>query len=41
MRKVRDAMAEILDHTTLADVCNDVDARRKRPDVPEELMFYI
>ena len=41
MRKVRDAMAEILDHTTLADVCNDVDSRRRGPDIPEELMFYI
>ena len=41
MRQVRDAMAGILDHTTLADVCKDVDARRKGPDVPEELMFYI
>jgi Rrf2 family protein len=41
MRRVRDAMADILDHTTLADVCNEVDSRRKGPDVPEELMFYI
>jgi Rrf2 family protein len=41
MRRVRDAMAEILDHTTLADVCNEVNSRRKGPDVPEELMFYI
>lgn len=41
MRKVRNAMAEILDNTTLADVCKDVDSRRKGPDVPEELMFYI
>lgn len=41
MRRVRDAMADILDHTTLADVCSEVDSRRKGPDVPEELMFYI
>ncbi|HYP07180.1 MAG TPA: Rrf2 family transcriptional regulator, partial [Bryobacteraceae bacterium] len=34
MRKVRNAMAEILDNTTLADVCKDVDSRRKGPDVP-------
>lgn len=41
MRRVRDAMAEILDRTTLADVCNEVNSRQKGPDVPEELMFYI
>jgi len=41
MRRVRDAMAEILDHTTLADVCAEVDTRRKAGDMPEELMFYI
>jgi Rrf2 family protein len=42
MRRVRDAMAEILDQTTLADVCAEVDARRKKAgEVPEELMFYI
>jgi hypothetical protein len=41
MRQVRDAMAGILDHTTLADVCREVDSRRKGSDVPEELMFYI
>jgi Rrf2 family protein len=39
MRRVRDAMAEILDHTTLADVCAEVDARMKTNS--EELMFYI
>lgn len=32
MRRVRDAMAAILDETTLAMVCNDVEiARRKSP----------
>jgi Rrf2 family protein len=41
MRRVRDAMAEILDHTTLADVCADVDARRKAGESEEALMFYI
>jgi Rrf2 family protein len=43
MRQVRDAMAAILDHTTLADVCNTV----KRIDEQEyekeraALMYYI
>lgn len=41
MRRVRDAMVEILDHTTLADVCADVDARRKASEPEEALMFYI
>jgi Rrf2 family protein len=41
MRRVRDAMAEILDHTTLADICSEVDERRKPAGLPEELMFYI
>jgi Rrf2 family protein len=42
MRKVRDAMAEILDNTTLADVCADVDQRRRLATPDEEaLMFYI
>jgi Rrf2 family protein len=41
MRRVRDAMAEILDHTTLADVCAEVDTRLKAGATPEELMFYI
>jgi Rrf2 family protein len=42
MRRVRDAMAEILDNTTVADVCAEVDQRRKSA-VPDEeaLMFYI
>ena len=42
MRRVRDAMAEILDRTSLADVCAEVDERRKKADqIPEEIMFYI
>ena len=41
MRRVRDAMAEILDHTTLADVCAEVDTRLKAGANAEELMFYI
>ena len=34
MRRVRDAMAEILDHTTLADVCAEVDSRLKAGATP-------
>ncbi|HYI97008.1 MAG TPA: Rrf2 family transcriptional regulator [Bryobacteraceae bacterium] len=41
MRRVRDAMAEILDNTTVADVCAEVDQRRKSPEEEEALMFYI
>lgn len=42
MRRVRDAMAEILDNTTLADVCAEVEERRKAGSPEEEaLMFYI
>ena len=39
MRRVRDAMADILDHTTLADVCSEVDLIRKETEEP--IMFYI
>jgi DNA-binding IscR family transcriptional regulator len=40
MKRVRDAMAAILDTTTLADVCNEVDAL-KEADRDEPLMYYI
>ncbi len=41
MRQVRDATADILDHTTLADVCKKVDAARLEAEQGEELMYYI
>lgn len=43
MRQVRDAMAAILDHTTLADVCNTVRAidEQEYEKEKESLMYYI
>lgn len=41
MREVRDAMATILDKTTLAQVCGRVDDARAAAQDPEGLMFYI
>ena len=41
MRDVRDAMAEILDRTTLADVCRRVDSARTDSSDDQGLMFYI
>lgn len=41
MREVRDAMAAILDRTTLAMVCEKVDAAREGKDEIEALMYYI
>jgi Rrf2 family protein len=41
MREVRDAIAEILDRTTLAMVCEKVDAARARRIDPASLMYYI
>jgi Rrf2 family protein len=42
MKRVRDAMAEILDRTTLADVCHEVDAlKQKQLPTEAELMYYI
>ncbi len=44
MRDVRDAIAKILDSTTLADVCNRVDAVRGEAEAArgaQELMYYI
>ncbi len=39
MRDVRDAIAEILDRTTLQDVVDRVDASKEKPE--EALMYYI
>jgi Rrf2 family protein len=41
MRKVRDAIADILDQTTLADVVRQVDEARAGKEAKEGLMFYI
>lgn len=41
MRQVRDAIADILDSTTLADVIEKVDQARHAPDEPEVLMYEI
>ena len=41
MRQVRDATAQILDHTTLADVCRKVDEARYRSAPEAALMYYI
>jgi Rrf2 family protein len=41
MRQVRDATAAILDKTSLASVCEKVDAARRSADGGEELMYYI
>jgi Rrf2 family protein len=38
MRQVRDAMAAILDGTSLADICKQVE---KEEALPEELMYHI
>jgi Rrf2 family protein len=40
MREVRNAIAEILDHTTLASVCRRVDQARESQS-PEALMYEI
>jgi DNA-binding IscR family transcriptional regulator len=39
MREVRDAIAHILDHTTLQDIVDRVDASKARTD--DALMYYI
>jgi DNA-binding IscR family transcriptional regulator len=39
MREVRDAIAEILDRTTLRDVVEKVDASKAKSDA--SLMYYI
>lgn len=41
MRQVRDAMAAILDHTTLADVCSTVKGLEEQEAEREALMYYI
>ena len=41
MRDVRDAIAEILDHTTLAMVCHKVDAARRKQRGPSALVYDI
>ena len=41
MREVRDAMAEILDRTTLQDVLRKVEAVRSSRHPPEDIMYYI
>jgi DNA-binding IscR family transcriptional regulator len=41
MREVRDAIAEILDHTTLAMVCRKVDQARESQRAPEAYVYEI
>jgi len=41
MRQVRDAIAEVLDKTTLADLIHRVDASKQQAPKPEPLMYYI
>jgi len=41
MKQVRDAMAAILDHTTLTDVCESVATVAERERQQEALMYYI
>lgn len=41
MKDVRDAIAHILDHTTLADVCRKVDTAREHEADVEPLIYYI
>jgi Rrf2 family protein len=41
MKEVRDAMAAILERTTLASVCRRVDAARQKQQGPESLVYTI
>jgi DNA-binding IscR family transcriptional regulator len=41
MRDVRDAIAQILDNTTLAQVCERIDEAKASATESEGLMFYI
>src|SRR5581483_10105967 len=41
MRQVRDAIAEVLDKTTLADLIKRVEVSKQQPHEIEPLMFYI
>ncbi|MBN9657933.1 MAG: Rrf2 family transcriptional regulator [Acidobacteria bacterium] len=41
MRQVRDAVADILDNTTIADVIRRVEGAREQASEAESLMYYI
>ncbi|MCW5977631.1 MAG: Rrf2 family transcriptional regulator [Bryobacteraceae bacterium] len=41
MKEVRDAIAHILDHTTLADVCQKVDTAKDRSELADALIYEI
>jgi Rrf2 family protein len=41
MRRVRDAISDVLDRTTLADLIKQVDSGRLRQANPETLMYHI
>jgi Rrf2 family protein len=41
MREVRDAIAHILDRTTLAEICRRQETARQKSEKPEALMYYI
>lgn len=41
MRQVRDAMAEVLDRTTLADLLRRIEELAPQGPAPESLMYYI
>ena len=41
MRQVRDAIAEVLDKTTLADLIRRVDVSQRERDQAQPLMYYI
>jgi DNA-binding IscR family transcriptional regulator len=41
MREVRDAIAEILERTTLAEVCRKVDLAEQRKRGPEAMLYQI
>jgi DNA-binding IscR family transcriptional regulator len=41
MREVRDAIAEVLDKTTLADLIRKAEAARQERKAREPLMYYI
>ncbi|HKD10022.1 MAG TPA: Rrf2 family transcriptional regulator [Bryobacteraceae bacterium] len=41
MRRVRDAISEVLDRTTLADLLRQVDSGRSEKQVVESMMYHI
>jgi Rrf2 family protein len=41
MRRVRDAISDVLDRTTLADLLKDADSGREAQAIRENLMYYI